>query len=178
MNKAKLLLHVCCAPCGAGVAELLNRNFNVTGFFYNPNIQPGEEYQKRRLEVERYFQDENLPLIAGDYDIDQWFEAIKGLENEPEGGRRCEACYQFRLVKTAQLAKNNGFEWFATTLTISPHKKAETVNRIGQELGWEHGLKFYEADFKKNDGFKKSCDLARELGFYRQNYCGCLFSRR
>lgn len=114
----------------------------------------------------------------GDYEAREWFELVKGLENEPEGGARCEVCYQMRLEKTAELARENGFEYFGTTLTISPHKKAEIVNQLGREVGAKFNIKFYEADWKKQDGFKKSCELARNEGFYRQNYCGCVYSKR
>lgn len=181
MNKPRLLLHCCCAPCGAFVADFLNGDakpgFAVTGYFYNPNIQPPSEYEKRLREVGLFFEKNNLPLIVGHYDSNQWLAAIKGLENEPEGGARCRVCYEFRLKETARLAKEKNFEYFAATLTISPHKKAEVINPIGEQLAQEFNLKFYPADFKKKDGFKKANELAREQGFYRQNYCGCVLAK-
>lgn len=178
MNKEKLLLHVCCAPCGGQVVEVLSRDFALTGYYYNPNIQPADEHIKRLTEVERFFRQRNIPLAIGSYEPDNWFKIIKGLEKALEGGPRCRLCYWLRLAETAKLAQAKGFDYLATTLTISPHKKAEVINQLGREIAAEYGLKFYEADFKKEEGFKKSLALAKREGFYRQNYCGCLFSRR
>lgn len=178
MRKTKLLLHVCCAPCGAHVAELLNRDFNVSGYYYNPNIQPAEEYQKRLAAVEQFFEQKNIPLMVGSYEPDQWFKIIKGLEKVPEGGARCRLCYLMRLEETAKKALQKDFDVIATTLTVSPHKKAEVINQLGRELADKYQIKFYEADFKKQDGFKKASQLAKEECFYRQSYCGCLFSQR
>ncbi len=177
MAKFRLLLHLCCAPCGASVAEILNQNFLVTGFFYNPNIQPQTEYQKRLIEIKKFFEKNNLPLISGFYGVERWLKTVKGLEQESEGGQRCRFCYRMRLEETARLAVSQNFDYFATTLTISPHKKAVIINAIGQELADDYKIKFYQADFKKKDGFKRANELAREEGFYRQNYCGCLFSK-
>jgi len=176
--KPRFLLHICCAPCGGYVFKKLSDEFDTAAFFYNPNIQPEDEYQKRLVEIKKYCEKEKINLIMGDYEAREWFELVKGLENEPEGGARCEVCYQMRLEKTAELARENGFEYFGTTLTISPHKKAEIVNQLGREVGAKFNIKFYEADWKKQDGFKKSCELARNEGFYRQNYCGCVYSKR
>lgn len=176
--KSSLLLHICCAPCGAQVVQKLSRDFSVTGYFYNPNIQPATEYQKRLQEVKDYWAKNKWPLIVGEYTPDQWFELVRGLEQEPEGGRRCQICYHHRLVQTAQLAKERGIDYFTTTLTISPHKSAAAINQLGQVITKYAGVKFYSADFKKNDGFLKSCRLAKAAGFYRQDYCGCVFSKR
>ena len=176
--RPSLLLHICCAPCGAPVTQELSRDFSVTGYFYNPNIQPIAEYQRRLNEVKRYWAENQWPLIIGEYNVSQWFEAVKGLEQEPEGGQRCQVCYQYRLAQTAKLAKKQGIEHFATTLTISPHKSAAVINQIGQELAEQFGVKFYVADFKKNNGFLKSVQISKQAGFYRQNYCGCVFSQR
>lgn len=206
----KILLHSCCAPCGAYVIEeLKNRGFVVTVFFYNPNIFPASEYELRKKEIENFCQIENIKFVEGNYEHKNWLEFIKGLEKEPEGGERCFKCYEFRLRETAKHSQENDFDYFASTLSISPHKNAEKINQIGRGLasivssslptgakmlinvqnassqppqmrGKETGgnLKFYEADWKKQDGFKKSCLLAKENEFYRQNYCGCEFSQR
>ena len=146
-------------------------------FFYNPNIHPLEEYQLRLEEMESYLDSLSVKLIVGEYDADQWFRAVKGREYEQEGGKRCELCYRMRLAKTVSIAQAQGFQQVTTTLTVSPHKKATIINRIGRELTDTGDVTFYEADFKKRDGFKKSCELSKKLGFYRQNYCGCIYSK-
>jgi hypothetical protein len=148
----------------------------VSGHFYNPNIHPPEEYQRRLLEMEGYARRIGLPLLMGGYDVERWREAVRGLEAEPEGGARCLVCYRLRLAETAALAQQEGFSHFTTTLSISPHKRAEAINAIGRELGARYGLEFYAADFKKKDGFAHSLRLSREAGLYRQDYCGCIFS--
>lgn len=191
--KPGLLLHACCAPCAAHVILQLSKEFEVGAYFYNPNIHPQEEYELRweameklSLQLKQPFLPDaevSLPqvdfeLTAGKYNLDRWFDAVKGLENEPEGGARCEVCYRFRLEEAAGFAREKGCDWLATTLTISPHKRAEVINPIGKEVAEQFGLRFYEADFKKKDGFKISCRLSRELGIYRQTYCGCVFSQR
>jgi len=173
----KLLLHTCCAPCSPHVIEMLRKEFDLCVFFYNPNIHPLKEYQLRLGEMQRYMHTVSVELIAGEYDADRWFRAVAGMEHEDEGGRRCEVCYGMRLEKTVNLARARGFRQVATTLTVSPHKKATIINRIGRELTGSGDLTFYEADFKKHDGFKKSCELSKQLGFYRQNYCGCVYSK-
>lgn len=177
-NQKKLLLHACCAPCTPYVIELLQREFEVTAFFYNPNIHPLEEYQHRLEEIKNFSEKVDLKLITGDYEADAWFRITQGMENEKEGGKRCELCYQMRLATTAERAHTNGFTHFATTLTVSPHKKATAINPIGRELQKKYPVAFYEADFKKHDGFKKSCELSTHYGFYRQNYCGCIYSQK
>jgi predicted adenine nucleotide alpha hydrolase (AANH) superfamily ATPase len=176
-NKPKLLLHTCCAPCAPHVIETLRKEFDVSIFFYNPNIHPFEEYQLRLEEMERYLDVLSVELIVGEYDAEQWFSAVLGMEHEQEGGRRCELCYRMRLDKTVSVARTQGFQQVTTTLTVSPHKKTTIINRIGRELTSTGDVTFYEADFKKRDGFKKSCELSKKLGFYRQNYCGCVYSK-
>lgn len=173
---ASLLLHICCAPCSTHVIKVLQQEFTVTGFFNNPNLYPEEEYQRRLDTMQRFATQIGLPLIIGEYHLDHWLEAVKDYEHEPEGGKRCELCYQFRLEHTAKLAKDKGFDTFASTLTISPHKSAAIINRIGLELAANYAISFYPGDFKKQDGFKQSCTLAKEYQLYRQNYCGCLYS--
>jgi len=172
----QLLLHVCCAPCSPHVIELLQKEFELTAFFYNPNIHPYEEYQRRLIEVERYCGENTFTLVTGEYDPDHWLSAVKGMEDQEEGAQRCEICYRLRLEKTALVAQAHGIDFFATTLTVSPHKKAAVVNRIGREAGEGYARIFYEADFKKQDGFKKSCELSKHYNFYRQTYCGCVYS--
>ena len=181
--KQKFLLHTCCAVCSAHVINLLKKDYDLTVFYYNPNIQPKEEYEKRKEESRAYCEKNpstssgQVKFIEGDYDVDQWSQRVKGCEQEPEGGERCKICYRMRLEKTAQYAKEHSYDYFGTTLTISPHKKAKVINEIGCSL--ESGnIKFYEADFKKHDGFKKTMEIAKDENFYRQNYCGCLFSRK
>ena len=176
--RKQLLLHVCYAPCAPHVIELLQQEFDLIAFYYNPNIHPREEYARRLAEVERYCREHAIGLVTGEYDTERWFAAMKGMEEQAEGGARCERCYRFRLEKTAQTAQAHDMGYFATTLTVSPHKKALVINRIGREVGEPYARIFYEADFKKQDGFKKSCDLSRRYNFYRQTYCGCLYSIR
>ena len=176
-EKKRLLLHTCCAPCSPHVIELLREEFEVGAFFYNPNIYPLEEYKLRLEEMRRFLGEISVKLIVGDYDADQWFGMVKGMEQEKEGGRRCKLCYRMRLGKTAFMAHSNGFQYFATTLTVSPHKNAQIINQIGREIKGNADVAFYAADFKKRDGFKKSCELSDRHGLYRQNYCGCIYSK-
>jgi predicted adenine nucleotide alpha hydrolase (AANH) superfamily ATPase len=175
-EKPDLLLHICCAPCATHTIEHLRENFTVTGFFFNPNIQPEAEFKRRLKAAKRLAALMDFTLICLAENQDTWSKSIKGYEDEPEGGRRCSICYTFRLDKAAQYAKKKGFGWFATTLTISPHKKASVINDIGSKLADSYGIKFYSADFKKENGFKKSCELSKKYELYRQSYCGCLFS--
>ena len=172
----RLLLHTCCGPCACHVVQELVKNHQVTLFFYNPNIYPKEEYQRRLNEIRRWAEKEGLELIAGEYNHQKWLGSIKGLEGKAEGGRRCLICYEIRLSETAKVAQEKGFGFFATTLTISPHKKAENINPIGEGLASQFGLKFIAKDWKEQDGYKKACELSQQEGFYRQNYCGCEFS--
>jgi len=172
----RVVLHVCCGVCAAGAAErLIQEGHEVTGFFYNPNIHPFDEYEKR-LEVARVSAKElAFPLEVPPYFPQEWFEVAGSLEIEPEGGARCEVCFRLRLAKTLRFTQEGGYDAFTTTLTIAPQKQAVVINRIGREMG---GDKFLVRDFKKKDGFRRANDLARKLGLYRQNYCGCLYSRR
>jgi predicted adenine nucleotide alpha hydrolase (AANH) superfamily ATPase len=157
---------------------MLQNEFDVTAFFYNPNIHPEKEYKQRFLEMRTLMEKWRIPMIADNYDADRWFALVKGFEKEAEGRRRCVICYELRLLKTAQIASENGFEYFATTLSVSPHKKAAVINTIGKKLEKQHVVIFLDVDFKKKDGFKISCQLSKEEGLYRQHYCGCVFSQR
>lgn len=177
-TKPKLLLHVCCAPCATYPIKLLQEKYDVELFFYNPNIHPEEEYQARLKEAVEYARKLGIKLHEPGYDADTWFRAMRGLENEPEGGCRCEVCYRMRLGKTAQFAATNNLAGFTTTLSVSPHKNAQMINKIGRMIGDMYSLDFYAADFKKNSGFKKSTQMSKEAGLYRQNYCGCIYSKK
>lgn len=176
-----LLLHSCCAPCSSYVIEYLSKFFKITVFYYNPNISPDEEYQYRANEQKRLIESMTfknpVDFLEGDYSPDDFFNLCKGLENEPEGGARCAKCFNLRLNKTAEVAKQNGFDYFTTTLTISPLKNAQLINNIGQEIAKKHGLQYLVSDFKKKNGYKRSIVLSKEYNLYRQNYCGCIFSK-
>ncbi len=175
----KVLLHACCAPCSTYSCEFLeNEGYEIVIYFYNPNIFPIEEYEKRKNELIKFCKLKNYELILGDEDFSLWNEYVKGLEQEPERGKRCEKCFYFRLEKTALLAKEMNIENFTTTLSISPHKDFKTIEKVGNELMEKYGVKFLNYNFKKNDGYKKSTILSQEYGFYRQNYCGCKYSIR
>lgn len=178
MSRPRSLLHICCAPDASWVVRLLRQDYEVAGLFYNPNIEPQQEYELRRGEVERLARRYRLPLYVGEYDPKSWRRAVFGLELEPEGGKRCEVCFRIRLERTAQFAKAKGYDCFTTTLSISPHKRADTVNQIGRLLARNYGIKFLAADFKHQDGFKRSVELSRRMGLYRQDYCGCLYSKQ
>ena len=175
-DRPDLLLHICCAGCGAYVTQLLEQEYNVTLFYYNPNIYPPEEMSRREKEAKKIAQKYSVPIIIPPRDHGDWLGKVKGYEDSPEGGDRCLICYRQRLERTAQEAQKKGLLYFTTTMTISPHKKAEAINRIGKELEGEYGVTFLEKDFKKQDGFKCSVQLSQKLGLYRQNYCGCEFS--
>ena len=179
--KPRLFLHCCCAPCSSYVTEYLHNYFDITVFFYNPNITEKEEYEKRKAELKRYLSEadygDEISVIDADYDPESFFEAAKGLEDEPERGARCEKCFRLRFSKTAEAAKKNGFDLFCTTLSISPHKDADLLMRIGEELASRYGLKYLPSDFKKKNGYKRSIELSAEYDLYRQNYCGCVFSK-
>lgn len=183
MKKQKILLHSCCAPCSTAVIERLINDFDITILYYNPNIYPEEEYLKRKEEEIKYiklFNEKNpnskVKLMDCDYDYESYIMAVKGLENEREGGARCAVCFKLRLGKTATLAKENGFDIFGTTLTVSPHKNAELINNIGLGIQNEIGINYLVSNFKKQNGYKRSVELAKENGLYRQNYCGCKFA--
>ena len=170
----KILLHICCAVCACSVVERLkNEGYEVTGYFYNPNIHPEQEYLKRLKETERLAREENFPLITGDYNVEKWFARIKGLEKGPEGGRRCARCFSLRLEKAAEIAKDKGLGLFTTTLTVSPHKNAQVLNEVGSSIA---GGLFLARDFKKRDGFKRAQELSKQYNFYHQDYCGCVYS--
>ena len=172
----RVLLHVCCGVCAGSVAErLLAEGHSITGYFFNPNIQPAEEYEKRLQVAQTVAESIGFPIETGDYQPDDWLKKTVGLENEPEGGRRCEVCYRVRLVSAFQFMKENNCEVFTTTLTVSPHKPAAIINSIGKQIG---GDKFLARDFKKKDGFKRANEIAKQLGVYRQHYCGCIYSMK
>lgn len=176
----KLLLHSCCAPCSSYVLEYLSNYFYITVFYYNPNIYPDEEYTKRVEEQKRFI--EKLPtkypvsFVEGDFEKNLFYDRIKGLEQEPEGGRRCEVCFELRLERTAALAKEMGMDYFTTTLSISPMKNAQLLGEIGQRLSEKYQVAYLMSDFKKKNGYKRSVELSSAYGMYRQDYCGCVFS--
>ncbi len=177
-NKPRLLLHVCCAPCCTYPIKALRDEYDAEIFFYNPNIHPEEEYRVRLAEAKRYADSIGVKFHEAEYEQETWFRAMRSLENEAEGGDRCEVCYRMRMGKTAQFAATNGFDFFGTTLTISPHKDAGKINNLGQMIADMYMLKFHTADFKKNDGFKIASQMANEAKMYRQNYCGCIYSKK
>lgn len=181
-KRPKLLLHSCCAPCSSYVLEYLTNYFDITVFYYNPNISSYEEYEKRYKEVQRFIHDFGLEnkvsFIRGDYDNDKYEKLIEGLENEKEGGTRCEKCYYLRLEETCRYAKEHGFDYFTTTLSISPYKNSEKLNNIGKKLEDEYDVLYLLSDFKKKNGYKRSIELSREYNLYRQNYCGCIYSQK
>ena len=176
-----LLLHVCCAPCSSYVLEYLSRYFSITLLFYNPNISPRNEYDLRLEELCRLTKDmglsEDVSFVECDYEPERFYEIAKGLENLPEGGERCQKCYELRLSKSAQVAAHLGFDYFTTTLSISPYKNAEWLNDIGKAQGELYGIKYLFSDFKKRNGYKRSCELSQKYGLYRQDYCGCIYSK-
>ena len=176
-----LLLHVCCAPCSSYVLEYLSRYFDITVFFYNPNIAPQEEYQKRFEEEKRFLREfpaaRAVKLVAWSYEPERFLEMAKGREALPEGGGRCYDCYEMRLRETAAYAASQGFSYFTTTLSISPYKNAGWLNEIGVRLGEEYGVPYLVSDFKKKSGYQRSIELSKAYGLYRQPYCGCIFSQ-
>lgn len=177
----KLLLHACCAPCSSYCLEYLSQYFEISVLYYNPNISIKEEYEYRLSEEKRLISSmdfkNDVRIIDCDYNTKDFFNAVKGLENEPEGGRRCEECFKLRLEATAAEAKRLGIEYFGTTLTISPLKNAELINEIGEQLAEKYGVKWLYSDFKKKEGYKRSIILSKKYDLYRQNYCGCIFSK-
>ncbi|MBQ7448103.1 MAG: epoxyqueuosine reductase QueH [Eubacterium sp.] len=179
----RLLLHACCAPCSSYCLEYLAEYMQITVFFYNPNITREEEYRKRVEEEKRLIRE--LPVkypvsfLEGPYEPERFLERVKGLEKEPEGGTRCEVCFRLRLERTAKTAvENGGFDYFTTSLTISPLKNAPLLNALGGEIGAQYGIPFLPSDFKKKNGYKRSIELSREYDLYRQDYCGCIFSEQ
>ena len=175
---SRLLLHACCAPCSIYVLQKLSAEYEVTIYFYDPNIHPRKEYNKRRDELKRYAQKLNLDFIEGPYNSAKWLEKTKGLEQEPEKGKRCEVCFDIRLFESARFAKEHNFDIWATVLSISPHKNAQQINQIGEKIAGIVNLPYLSADWKKQDGFKIASKLSKQEGFYRQDYCGCIYSKR
>ena len=178
----RLLLHSCCAPCSSYVLEYLSDYFEITVFYYNPNIFPESEYTKRILEQQMLIHDMKMKhpvsFLAGSYERDKFYEIAAGLEHLKEGGERCFKCYELRLVEAARMAHEGEFDYFTTTLSISPMKNAEKLNEIGNKVGAQSGISYLQSDFKKKNGYKRSIELSKEFGLYRQDYCGCEFSFR
>lgn len=182
-EKPKLLMHVCCGPCSTACLSVIADYFDITLLFYNPNIHPQQEYSKRYLELERFVDIKNqsgydIKIVNAPYDPNEYFEHVKGLENEKEGGLRCNECFKLRLDYSAQYALKHGFDYFTTTLTISPYKNSQTINSLGKMLEQKYGIKYLFSDFKKNDGYKMSIQICKQYGIYRQDYCGCVFSKK
>ena len=177
----KLLLHSCCAPCSSYCLEYLSEYFEITVLYYNPNIYPKEEYDKRVEEQARLIREmpfkHPVRLIEGKFEPEKFFEMAKGLENVKEGGERCFKCYKMRLEKTAEYAAKKGFDYFTTTLSISPYKNAQKLNEIGEIISLEKNIKYLHSDFKKKNGYRRSIELSDIYGLYRQDYCGCIFSK-
>ncbi len=179
-SKKKLLLHSCCAPCSSAVIDTLKDYFQITILYYNPNIEPQEEYLKRKEEQKRFIKELNcgIDFLDCDYDNREFHKISKGLETALERGSRCARCYRLRLEKTALLAQEHDFDYFGTTLSVSPYKNSEWLNKIGEMLSTTYKVPFLYADFKKRDGYKKSIELANKYHLYRQDYCGCVYSKR
>ena len=181
-KRPTLLLHACCAPCSSYVLEYLSKYFEITVFYYNPNISSLEEYEKRKEEIKRFIDECNfssdIKFVEGLYDNDKYEDVIKGLENEKEGGSRCKKCYYLRLEESAKYASDNNFDYFSTTLSISPYKNAQALNEIGKELSDKFGISYLFSDFKKKNGYKRSIELSSIFKLYRQDYCGCIYSQK
>ena len=177
----RLLLHSCCAPCSSRCIEYLSNYFDITVIYYNPNISPVEEYEKRKLEQIKFineFKSKNkIDFIDVGYDYNDFLSIAKGLEHIPEGGERCFKCYRMRLDKTASVARDKNYDYFGTTLTVSPYKNSQVLNKIGEELESKYSVKYLYSDFKKNNGYKRSIELSKEYNLYRQDYCGCIYSK-
>ncbi|MFW6124297.1 MAG: epoxyqueuosine reductase QueH [Acidobacteriota bacterium] len=176
VEKPKVLLHICCGPDSTAVYEKLEPWYKVIGYFHNPNIYPEKEYEKRAVNALKAGRKLGFEVIVPEYNQKGWLKEVKGLEKEPEGGKRCEKCFRHNLEATAKKARELGIYFFTTTLTISPHKSSETIFKIGRGLTEEYGIVFLDIDFKKKDGFKRSVELSKQLGLYRQKYCGCRYS--
>ncbi len=178
----KLLLHSCCAPCSSYTLEYLSQYFDITVFYFNPNISPKSEFDKRLAEQKRLIEQlpskNSIKLVAGNYDYNEFLTVAKGYEDAPEGGERCFRCYRMRLEKTAALAKEKGFDYFCTTLSISPLKNSQKINEIGILTAERYGVKWLPSDFKKREGYKRSIELSRQYNLYRQNFCGCVYSKK
>ncbi len=179
-EKPTLLLHSCCGPCSTEVISFLKDYFDITIYYYNPNIEPLEEYLHRKREQIRFlkeYKEAKIKFLDCDYDNDSFKQIAKGLESVPEGGARCNKCFYLRMQRTATIAKDNNFEYFGTTLTVSPHKNSEIINEIGEKVMKEYNIKYIYGDFKKNDGYKKSIEMSKAYNLYRQDYCGCLYGK-
>lgn len=181
-QRPRLLLHACCAPCSSATLERLAEHFAVTILYYNPNIDPPAEYHRRETELERFVRDagyaaRGVSVVELPYDPQEFYDAVRGLETEPERGARCTVCYRLRLARAAQYAAAQGFAWFTTTLSISPVKDPVRLNAIGCELAGQYHLNYLQSEFRKKDGYKRSLVLSDQYGLYRQDYCGCAFSR-
>ena len=181
-NNPKLLIHSCCAPCSSYVLEYLSQHFDITLLYYNPNISPKSEFEYRVSELKRLVSemplDKEINIEIPEYNDREFYDEVKGMEDIPEGGERCFKCYEIRLRKAIEYAKENGFEYFTTTLSISPYKNAEKLNEIGERLAGEYGVvKWLPSDFKKKNGYKRSIELSRIYNLYRQDYCGCVYSK-
>ena len=181
-ERPELLLHSCCGPCSSYVLEYLTQYYKVTLLWYNPNIWPPEENDKRlhyqRKIINALGLKEDVSIVIPDYDHDRYLQMVSGLESEPEGGLRCTECFRMRLKEAAEAAERLGIGLYCTTLTVSPHKNAEKINTLGEAIGREHGVRFLPSDFKKRNGYKRSIELSREYDLYRQDYCGCEFAWR
>lgn len=176
-NNSSVMLHICCAPCATAAVEKLKEDkYNITGFFYNPNIYPEKEYDKRLSNLSIFAQKISLRVLQSIYAPKKWQKQVEDMEMFEEGGKRCEKCFRIRLEETAIKAKQEGMQAFTTTLTVSPHKSEKLINSIGTEIGERYGIEFLRYDFKKQDGFKRSIILSKTYNLYRQNYCGCSFS--
>ena len=176
-EKKSILLHSCCGPCSSACIDRLKEYFDITVVYYNPNIEPIDEYIHRKNEQVRLLKEWNIKYLDCDYDNDLWVDTTKYLTKELEGGKRCSVCFGIRLKYTANMAKRPGFDYFGTTLTVSPHKDSQLINKIGGSIGSNLGIKYLYSDFKKRDGYKKSCEFAKQYNLYRQDYCGCLYSK-
>ncbi len=177
-EKPKVLLHACCAPCSSASLERLIKDADVTVYFYNPNMDGIEEYERREKEEKRLCEKMGVKEISEKYDSQEFYSCVKGLEKEPEGGKRCEKCFYLRLKRTANKAKEMSFEYFTTSLTLSPLKNSAVINETGKAVEEETGVKFLPCDFKKRGGYQRSLELSQEYSLYRQNYCGCVFSKK
>ena len=177
MKKPKMLVHICCAPDALYVMDLLGKEYDVSGYFYNPNIHPRSEYDLRLEETQKVAASLGFEIIQGQYDDNRWHKLNAKFANEPEKGRRCDVCYAIRLEQTAKKGAELGFDFFTTVMSLSPWKKAGVMNKIGKMFGKRYRIEFLEADFKKKDGFKKSVELSQQHKLYRQDYCGCIYSK-
>ncbi len=183
-TRKRLLLHSCCAPCSSYVLEYLTKYFDIWSYYYNPNITERAEYEKRIRELKRMVEEMNrehaweIHVLEGEYEPERYLDAVKGLERCKEGGERCRKCFELRLSKSAEYAAANGFDYFTTTLTISPLKNASMLNEIGEEMGERYGISFLPSDFKKKGGYQRSIELSKKYDLYRQDYCGCDYSRK